>query len=99
MWRVNRKNSLRRLALAAMTLGALSLVSATCFAQQTEDKTRDHYFEALKGKKIVWLAAVMGNDLQSAWDAELMAACAMKRARYKASSSIAIRNWRKPSLR
>jgi ribose transport system substrate-binding protein len=55
-------------AIVVAALGLLAIGSAA-FAQQAEDKTRSHFFDAIKGKKIVWIAAVMGNDLQAEWDA------------------------------
>jgi len=41
---------------------------AAVSAQTKEDKSRQFYIDTLKGKKIVWIAAVMGNDLQNEWE-------------------------------
>ncbi len=67
---VRNRSRLKLFAAAICSLGALALVSGTCLAAGTQDKTRDSYFQTLKGKKIVWIAAVMGNDLQAEWDAQ-----------------------------
>lgn len=53
-----------------LTAAALcvSLGIAGVYAQGKEDKSRQYYLDSLKGKKIVWIAATMGNDLQTEWE-------------------------------
>jgi len=51
--------------IAALAVG--SAVAPTA-AQEKRDPTKASYAKTLKGKKVVWIAVTMGNDLQTEWE-------------------------------
>lgn len=55
---------------AIVTTGVMLALGAatTANSQGREDPTRAAYAATLNGKRIVWIAANMGNDLQTEWD-------------------------------
>ena len=63
------KNLLGKIALSVL-IGASTCAARVdrSWAQAKEDKGRQSYLENLKGKKIIWIAATMGNDLQTEWE-------------------------------
>jgi ABC-type sugar transport system substrate-binding protein len=61
--------SLRAILRASLVGAVLVSTGASVLAADVkEDKARLAAFNALKGKKIVWIAATMGNDLQTEWE-------------------------------
>ncbi len=53
-------------AIAALIGGLLAVTAVR--AQDDEPGYRKHYYETLKGKKIVFIAPLLGNDLETAYD-------------------------------
>ena len=56
------------LGTLAVTAALAVSVTTAAFGQAKEDKGRQVYQDSLKGKTIVWIAATMGNDLQTEWE-------------------------------
>lgn len=57
-------------SLAATCIAALACAPsfAPAWAQGKADPTKQAYVETLKGKKVVWIAVTLGNDLQTEWE-------------------------------